>query len=268
VEFLKDARRAIIRVAGKPITTTDLSFNEVTLNDTWVWLNRNWYYDPAEKFNPYADRLTSRDSEAHLAEIERHFKLTSGVIKVGTIWNSDQPVFPVSFEYTGDVSIRITSPEMNALVMVDKDTTEYIRPGTTSFNIRVFPALFEGLFRYPLPLTVHYREVALKKTLIIEGTVFSPLSFRHVPETVSRDTDQVEVFVRNNTDAVVRVVDVQSNGDLDVEGLGEIPKQGERRLLLKPVEGLADYPYGITVLTAQPIRGKTQFHFKFRKSPS
>jgi hypothetical protein len=267
ISFTEDAERAIVAVEGKSILSVGIGLNEARIEEVWVWERNNWYADPYDPVNPFSVLNAGPGREANLSELEQSFRLPATVINVGAVWYRDKPAFQVPIEYTGAFPLRLTGPEDDALVIVDKDTGELVSPGAKSFSIRILPGSHEGPFRLPVPITVHYRDVSVEKTLIVEGAIFVPLTFRQAPDPIPPIVPEngFELFVKNNTENPVVVQRVETDG-LNVEGIQEIPAGGEIRLVLTLRKGIRRFLPQIVVTTAEPIRGRNRFPFTLRKS--
>ena len=234
------------------------------LLDKWVWRENNWYTDVADDRDLFklSAGTPAANTEQLAKEIDQALRFQTE-LNLGTVIHGQLVQLRLPVEYSGKLplSVRLKSP-------LPSFTLAAQNLGLTSTSPYVFFSFqtdgWDGPVNVPLRVEFKYEDAFVERSLLVRGSVFSPLSFRQVPAEIQKGkTETVSVFVRNNTGEpiTVRYVSVQDRvNTLKSVSVMEPHQEAEFVFGIRPdIE-----PTTFSVVPKQPVQGTSEFAYKFR----
>ncbi len=270
IQFTSDPARMIVRVNVKPVPGT-IDVQLAVIEQPWVWTNNNWFVDTADSPNPFqTDKRSGAMNNAALKQLEQDFRLKTTEVSVGTIWEGNYPNFPVEIEYTGKDPIRIDGDPRVPFIGIDPPVTQYIRPGTKTINVRIDSTRIDGPFSVNAKLSIITQDALIERPLHVEGTVFRPIKISQIPDPIVFAPGQnCEIKVRNDTDAPVRITEIETGGLFDVvTNPSDIQPKTEATIVLAARGNRPATEPQVNVQIAMPPHGVRLYPVKIRTKPA
>ena len=272
VDLTDDPDRVIVRVALEmlPGVTAGARMDWVA-RDAWVRRDGTWYFDPGLFRDALHGGKEVEAVEVDSAEVEEDFessfRLVDGFIDVGTLNQGDRKVLSVRIEYSGTSPIRIEAPIQSRLLALDRASTTQVSAGTEDIKLVVETEGWEGPFRIPLPLKIHYRGGVFDRVLRVFGNVFVPLTFRLDPQWDRPSEEEFRFLLRNNSPQAVEIAYVTVDGTLAIVGHSErIEAAGDGFIHLQRLPGV-EPANEVTVVLREPLLGRRIYEFPFDFGP-
>ena len=272
VDLTDDPDRVIVRVALEmlPGITAGARMDFVA-RDPWVRRDGTWYFDPGLFRDVLRSGAVGEAVEDDPAEVEEDFessfRLIDGFIEVGTLNQGERRVLSVRIEYSGTSPIRIEAPIPSRLVALDRASTAQVSAGTEDIKLVVDTEGWEGPFRIPLPLKIHYRGGVSDRVLTVVGNVFVPLTFRTDPEWDRPSEEEFRFLLRNNSPQAVEIAYVTVDGTLAIVGHSKrIEAAGDGFIHLQRLPEV-EPTNEVTVVLREPLLGRRVYEFPFDFGP-
>ena len=272
VDLTDDPDRVIVRVALEMLPgITAGARRDWVARDPWVRRDGTWYFDPGLFRDVLRSGNVVEALDVDSAEVEKdfesNFRLVDSFIDVGTLNHGDRKVLSVRIEYSGTSPIRIEAPIQSRLLALDRASTAQVSAGTEDIKLVIDTEGWEGPFRIPLPLKVHYQGGVSDRILTVVGNVFVPLTFRSDPEWDRPSEGEFRFLLRNNSSQAVEISYVTVDGTLAIVGHSKrIEAAGDGFIHLQRLPGV-EPTNEVTVVLREPLLGKRVYEFPFDFGP-
>jgi len=267
IDLTDDRDRVIVRVAVEiPGLAGSGARTEWVSRDPWVRVDDVWYLDVGSFDDVWRGGVVSESTEVDLDALEREFDglftLIDDFVDVGTVNRGDPTVIPIRIDYSGDTPITIESPLKSEFLMLDRASASQLSSDADSFRLRLVTERWEGPFRMPLPLTIHYKSATIDRTLTVAGNVFVPLTIRReVVENSDTYPGHVRFSILNNTDSTVHIGSVLVDDKLDVMGFSRTIEAGEEGFIDLRRQPGVEPPPELTLILTEPLLGRRALDF-------
>jgi len=259
LDFTESKERAAVRVAVKVLAPGAPTPTLWTITDRWLWQRNNWFADaasPKEIFTVMHGGLPPEEAARVSQEIGNDLKGPVEELNLGTFVKGSLHEFDIPLEYAGKWLLRAEITPVTIVFL--KDHT--IAPGAKAAQGRIDASNIQGQFRIPLTFRVSYDTAVVERRLTLTGTVFSPITFRQVPEGPLKKGDLLTIFVKNNTTEVAPLQYIQTGLDVEeVSSFEAIEPGGEATIVYRI--GSDNPPIHIDVLFRNSIYGASQYSY-------
>jgi len=240
------------------------------ITDLWVWRQGNWYLDlrdAPESIFPHTNTAPKTEISDTAKKIDKNFQILRNPVDLGRLIQGQQLTFEIPISYSGDVPVSAESELANPLADLDADSSNHITSATTQLVLLVNTEGWEGPFDLPLPIRIRNGAAAVKRTLVIRGTVFAPIAFRRDPPDGPIEPSQpFSLFVRNNTSQEATVFRIRTDSKFEILKAPEtLPPNAEAEIVLKlnPDES----PDRLFLELGAPLEGRGLYTYRFPSVP-
>lgn len=264
LDLSDNPNEAVVRTSVKNLVGATPAAWE--LSNRWIRKNNTWYLEVGDQRGGVAALFSGKPFSGPVGPpgdraLDADLKVPE-VFDVGTILQGRPATIKFPIEYSGKLSFRVESLPRTFIYTV----SEPLSLETHSFNFYVIPNSPHGEFTLPLKLNFYGEAIKLERNVTLKGKIFSPLSFRQVPDAPLKAGETLRVFVRNNMSQTVSIKYVAS----EFEGSGlkwpEVLRPNEEgEILYKPLSDTS--PERLEVVLTEPAFDLTGFTHTFRKTP-
>jgi hypothetical protein len=172
--------------------------------------------------------------------------------------------FEIPVQYDGQQILDVESELHSNYFAVAADNS---KPASAKqkFLIYVNTLDLSGPFTIPLRLRFRVRNESafVDRSLTIKGDVFTPITFRQVPENGPITSKApISVFIRNNTSEAVAVIPIGNEVFDTLSSPDVLPPNSESEVVLQLHAGAT--PQQLVILTQKPLYGLSHFIYRFR----
>src|SRR3989442_1499858 len=267
LDLTKNADRAEVRTTIETIAKDVISGRtNWPITDSWVWRTDNWYLDLHEPPDIFPRRSSANDIDIREIEkkIDQNFQFLRNPVDLGRLIEGQQLSFEIPIKYSGDLQLSAESEIQNSLADLDAASSRQITSRTSHLVLLVNTEGWEGSFSLPLPIRIRNFAATVKRTLVIQGTVFAPITFRQDPPNAPIQSGRpFSLFIRNNSPQEDPIISIRTDTRFEIlqQPKTLLPNtEAEIVLKLKPGES----PDRLYLLLDAPIEGRTIFTYRFR----
>jgi hypothetical protein len=270
IQFAEDPNRAEVQVAIESIGANGERANWIA-TERWFWQKSNWFLDvgdPKSLRDSFLGRdgISSVDSEKLRAQFESEFRLLDTSVDIGTVLRDGKHRIPISIEYRGQSRLQIKSDFVSELVNPESSTSQ-VNPSAKEFGLLLDTELIEGPFALPYPMKIHYEGITVDRTVTLRGNVLVPVSLRYSPDPFpSTSGQELQLSVKNNTDSVLNLTAVRSDGIfrvLDPPDVISAHAEITLTLQVRPERKVED-GQRISILLSEPVYGRSTYSVNLR----
>ncbi len=265
LDLTNDPQRAQVRTNIQALSRdTTPGTAAWSITDVWVWRGNNWYLDLRAAPDIFPRRSTTEDADIGETErkIDQNFAFPRNPVELGRLIEGQQLRYEIPIKYSGDIPVSAEVEIPNSLADLDAASASQITSRTDNLVLLLNTEGWQGPFDLPLPLKIRNGAATVKRTLVLRGTVFAPVTFR-LDESKLQPDEPFSIFVRNNSSEDARVAAVRSDGKFQILKLPEkIPANTEVEIVVKLRPG--DSPDRLNVLLENTIEGRSIFTYRFQ----
>jgi hypothetical protein len=267
LDLTDDPERALVRTSIETLTR-DLIGGRTgwAITDPWVWRGDNWYLDLREAPDIFPRRSSADEIDITETQkkIDQNFQFLRNPVDLGRLIDGQQLRFDIPIKYSGDVPVSAEPEIANSLADLEASSVNNITSRTDHIVLLVNTEGWEGPFNLPLPIKIRNGAATIKRTLVIQGTVYAPITFRRDPPDAPILPDRpFSLFIRNNSAQVASIVGIRTDTKFEILKQPEklAPNtEAEVVLKLKPDES----PDRLNLLLDGNIEGRSIFTYRFQ----
>ena len=236
------------------------------ITDIWIWRGNNWYLDLRAASDIFPRRSTTEDVDIGETQkkIDQNFAFLRNPVELGRLLEGEQLRYEIPIKYSGDIPVSAEVEIPNSLADLDAASINQITAHTENVVLLLNTEGWQGPFDLPLPIRIRNGAAVIKRTLVVRGIVFAPITLR-VDESKLQPDEPFSIFVRNNSSEDARVAGIRSDGKFEILKQPEkIPPNAEAEIVVKFKPG--DAPDRFNVLLENAIEGRSIFTYRFQRN--